>query len=129
MKPVLLVVAMCLSASAAFAQESTAAGDKPPADDRITDKIALKVADTAAKPDETDKEFKPPPGFKTKKRGKLVLYCMRDSTVGTRFHTEKCYDEAQLRDYLIAREENKRDIDRVRSTCSSGVAGGPCVHP
>ncbi len=43
---------------------------------------------------------------------------MRDSTVGTRFKTEKCYDEAQMRDYLVARHENKRDIDRVRNICS-----------
>ena len=67
-----------------------------------------------------DEEFKPPPGFKTKKRGEIVLYCMRDSTVGTRFKTEKCYDEAQMRDYLAAQQENKRDIERVRSTCSTG---------
>jgi len=70
-------------------------------------------------------EFKPPPGFKTKKRGELVLYCMKDSTVGTRFQTEKCFSEDQMRDYLIAQQENKRDIDRVRSTCSSG-AGEVC---
>ena len=67
-----------------------------------------------------DEGFKPPPGFKTKKRGEIVLYCMRDSTVGTRFKTEKCYDEAQMRDYLAAQQENKRDIERVRSTCSTG---------
>jgi hypothetical protein len=66
-------------------------------------------------------EFKPPPGFKTKKRGQLVVYCIRDSTVGTRFKTEKCYDEAQMRDYLTAQQENKRDIERVRNTCSTGT--------
>ena len=48
----------------------------------------------------TEKEaevFKPPPGFKTRKRGDLVLYCQTDATVGTRFKTEKCYNEEQLR--------------------------------
>ena len=68
-----------------------------------------------------ESEFKPPPGFKTKKRGTLVLYCIKDSTVGTRFKTEKCYDEAQMRDYLTAQQENKRDIERVRNTCSTGT--------
>ena len=68
-----------------------------------------------------EREFKPPPGFKTKKRGTLVLYCIKDSTVGTRFKTEKCYDEAQMRDYLTAQQENKRDIERVRNTCSTGT--------
>ena len=72
-----------------------------------------------------EKEFKPPPGFKTKKRGEVVLYCMKDSTVGTRFKTEKCYSEAQMRDYIVAQQENKRDIDRVRNTCSTG-AGEYC---
>ena len=72
-----------------------------------------------------DEEFKPPPGFKTKKRGEIVLYCMRDTTVGTRFKTEKCYDEAQLRDYVAAQQEQKRDIDRIRSTCSSAAVCAP----
>ena len=66
-------------------------------------------------------EFKPPPGFKTKRRGKLVVYCIKDSTVGTRFQTEKCYDQAQMRDYLAAQQEQKRDIERVRNTCSTGT--------
>ena len=68
-----------------------------------------------------DKLFKPPPGFATKKRGELVLYCIKDSVVGTRFKTERCFSEAQVRDYLAAQQENKRDIDRIRSTCSTGV--------
>jgi hypothetical protein len=94
---------MTLVASGALAEDSAKAADKP--------------APAVAK----EEAFKPPPGFKTKKRGELVLYCMRDSTVGTRFKTEKCYDEAQLRDYIIAQQENKRDIDRVKNTCSTGA--------
>ena len=78
-------------------------------------------ADEQPKAAAAETEFKPPPGFKTKKRGKLVVYCIKDSTVGTRFQTEKCYDEAQMRDYLTAQQENKRDIERVRSTCSTGT--------
>ena len=79
------------------------------------------TADEQPKPAAAEAEFKPPPGFKTKKRGQLVVYCIRDSTVGTRFKTEKCYDEAQMRDYLTAQQENKRDIERVRNTCSTGT--------
>jgi hypothetical protein len=82
---------------------------------------SAKAAETPAPAVAKEEPFKPPPGFKTKKRGELVLYCMRDSTVGTRFKTEKCYDEAQLRDYIIAQQENKRDIDRVKNTCSTGA--------
>jgi hypothetical protein len=79
------------------------------------------VADSATDQKEIPIEERLPPGFKTKKRGEIVLYCMKDSTVGTRFKTEKCYDEAQMRDYLAAQQENKRDIERVRSTCSTGT--------
>ena len=118
-----ILIAFCLSVAvmAATAQdlavgnetETQPAGDKP--------EMTAKASEAAP----GDEEFKPPPGFKTKKRGELVLYCMRDSTVGTRFKTEKCYDEAQMRDYLAAQQENKRDIERVRNTCSTG-AGEYC---
>jgi hypothetical protein len=83
--------------------------------------IGLAVSLTDAEEAPKTEEFKPPPGFKTKKRGELVLYCIKDPTIGTRFQTEKCYSKDQVRDYLIAQQENKRDIDRVRSTCSSGA--------
>ena len=83
--------------------------------------IGLVAGLAAAEDTAKEAEFKPPPGFKTKKRGDLVLYCIKDSTVGTRFKTEKCFSEDQVRDYLIAQQENKRDMDRVRSTCSSGA--------
>jgi hypothetical protein len=68
------------------------------------------------------KEFKPPPGFATKKRGNVTLYCVKDSTVGTRFKTEKCYNETQIHEYLAAQEENKRNVDRIRNTCGGGPA-------
>ncbi len=123
MARILVALCMIVAAVAATAQDSAVgnetatepAGDKP--------EIVAK-ADTAALAEAT-REFTAPPGFKTRKRGELVLYCIRDSTVGTRFKTEKCYDEAQMRDYMAAQQENKRDIDRVRSTCSSG-AGEIC---
>jgi hypothetical protein len=95
-----------------------AVGEEAPAADQPSE---VKATAAAATKDPAAAEFKPPPGFKVKKRGELILYCMRDSTVGTRFKTEKCYDEAQLRDYIVAQEENKRDIDRVRNTCSTGT--------
>ena len=108
MTKLLVLGAALLLSLPAFAQEKTDAA----ADATATDQAP--AAEAAA-------EFKPPPGFKTKKRGKLVLYCMKDSTVGTRFKTEKCYDESQMRDYLAAQQEQKRDIERVRNTCSTGT--------
>jgi hypothetical protein len=115
------VVCMSLVALAATAQDLTVGNETETAP--AEDKPAVTAKASEAAPG--DEEFKPPPGFKTKKRGEIVLYCMRDSTVGTRFKTEKCYDEVQMRDYLIAQQENKRDIERVRNTCSTG-AGEYC---
>ena len=50
---------------------------------------------------------------------------MRDRTTGTRFATEKCYSGEQMREYLLALEIQKRDIDRIRSTCVSGSVCAP----
>ena len=99
---------MCLAAQAVLAQDSAIADETPTAD-KASDKTEV------AK----DSEFKPPPGFLTKKRGELVVYCKKDRETGTRFVTEKCLDEAQVREYLLALEIQKRDVDRIRSTCST----------
>ena len=122
MERILSACLMMLAALPALAQDR-AVGNDTPAAEASTDK-----AESTAKADEAtpgDDEFKPPPGFKTKKRGELVLYCMKDSTVGTRFKTEKCYDETQMREYLLTLEIQKRDIDRIRSTCATGSVCAP----
>jgi hypothetical protein len=102
---ILTAVLLSLATQCALAGEP-AADSKPAVD--------TKAAET--------KEFKPPPGFVTKKKGQLTVYCVKDSTVGTRFKTERCYDQNQLRDYLAAREENKQNVDRIRNTCGGGTA-------
>lgn len=65
-----------------------------------------------------------PPGFKVKKRGKFTLYCKKDTPLGTRFQSETCYDEDQMRAYMLALQENKSDVDRIRSTCSNQCTCG-----
>lgn len=120
MKPMAILLFMSLWAGASTAG---AIGNETPPADSAKDKP---VATEAAAQKEA-KEFKPPPGFVTKKHGKFVLYCKREATIGTRFKTEKCYDEQQMRDYMIALEENKVDIDRIRNICSNPcVCGKPC---
>ena len=120
MSKLMFAFALCFVTASTFAQ-APAAGDETPAADQSKAATAASQA-AATEAAAVEKEFKPPVGFIPKKRGALVLYCKKDSTIGTRFQTEKCYSEAQVRDYIIAQQENKRDIDRVRSTCSSGVA-------
>ena len=120
-KLVLAALAMLLT-SVALAQESKSAnGDETKNSDQAKDKAeAASVAD-AKDPD----EFVLPPGFKAKKRGDVTLYCTRGKATGTRFQTESCYDEAQLRDYLLAREQNNRDFDRTRAICSNPAVCAP----
>ncbi|HWN07113.1 MAG TPA: hypothetical protein VNO53_08105 [Steroidobacteraceae bacterium] len=122
MAKALILGLLMLAAMPACAQEPAVADDTPAADPG-GDNVEGTAESIAAKPG--DEAFKPPPGFKTKKRGEIVLYCMKDSTVGTRFKTEKCYDEDQMREYLLALEIQKRDIDRIRSTCSSSAVCAP----
>lgn len=68
--------------------------------------------------------IKLPPGFMPKKRGKYVLYCRSEAPLGSRIRQESCFDEAQMRDYLIALQETKGNVDKIRSTCSSICACG-----
>jgi hypothetical protein len=78
---------------------------------------ASKVA--AAAPAAADEEFKPPPGFVKKTRGKYQLYCKREAAMGTRVKTESCYTEDQVREYLLALQQTKQDADRIRNNCSN----------
>ena len=114
--------AIMLATVPALAQDTRTA-DETKAADMVADKSDDIESSKAADPDA--ESFVPPPGFKTKKHGKHTVYCMRDSTVGTRFKTEKCYDEQQMKEYLLALQEQKRDIERVRSTCGTGSVCAP----
>src|SRR5262245_59949330 len=93
----------------------------PPKAAESTEAPAPAAAATAA-----TGELKLPPGWAKKKRGKFVLYCKRDSAMGTRIKSGTCYDEAGMRDYILYLAENKADVDRARSTCSNiCVCGRP----
>ena len=114
------VLASCMLAQAALAEEP-ATSDATSKPEPAAEKAA--IAEPVAAAEEKKEEFVPPPGFKTKKRGDQVLYCQRDATVGTRFKTEKCYNEQQLRTYIMVTEAQRRDMDRIRTNCG----GGPCT--
>lgn len=76
------------------------------------------VAASATKTDE-DGEFKPPPGFRPKKRGKFIVYCRKETVMGTRFPAEKCYDETGIREMQRAQLEDRAKVDQMRRICSS----------
>jgi invasion protein IalB len=117
---------MILAALPALAQDAAIADESTPDADAASATAETAEAAEAAKAAETGNEpFVPPPGFKTKKQGDMTLYCKKDAAVGTRFKTEKCYSEDQVREYLLALEIQKRDIDRIRSTCATGAVCAP----
>lgn len=80
-----------------------------------------KTTATAAK---ESKELKLPPGWKQKKRGKFILYCKKEAPMGTRLKSETCYDEDGMRNYILALQEEKANVDRIRSTCSNQCTCG-----
>jgi hypothetical protein len=82
------------------------------------------IATSTAAYSEESGELKLPPGFKPRKRGKYILYCRTDTPLGTRFKSETCFDADQIRDYIIALQENKSNVDRIRATCSNVCACG-----
>ena len=99
-------LALCLAVQAALA-------DDPATDARTStfDRSAEKVATGSEK---NDDEFRPPPGFKTIKRGGLVVYCHTDATAGSRFKTQKCFDEQQLRALLTLDSRQRFPITDAR---------------
>jgi hypothetical protein len=83
--------------------DDTPAGTKPP------DAAPASEKSTTAEASATkDLGFELPPGFKAVKRGEIVVFCYKDATVGTRFKTRKCYNEEQLRVYILASESQQR---------------------
>jgi hypothetical protein len=120
MKPAtVLLNAILVTGAAALA---TAAVGSEPAETESADAKTVEAKTAESKP--AEKEFVPPPGFAKKKRGKYILYCKKDVPMGTRIKTETCYDEAQMRNYMLALQETKGDVDRIRAICSNPCACG-----
>lgn len=117
MKPTVIAFMLALLLGAALVSIG-ATGSEPP--DTTTE--AAKPEAAADSVAEKAEPLEPPPGFKMKRHGKFLLYCRREAPMGTRLKSETCYDEQQMRDYLLALEQGKVDIDRTRAICSN-----PCV--
>ncbi len=116
MRSLMAAVATMLLCSVALAQDSDSAiGNETLTADQAQDKAESATAAEAKEPD----VFTPPPGYKAKKRGKKVVYCKKDMESGTRFASERCYDETQLKALDAAREEEQADFDQSRKVCAS----------
>lgn len=110
-----VLLAMGLGSAGAFSAD-------PPKAEAVDAKAEAKATTTAA----ADEELKLPPGWKKTKRGKYILYCKDEVPMGTRMKSKTCYDELNMRNYMLALEQTKSDVDRIRATCSNMcVCGSP----
>jgi hypothetical protein len=117
--PGLLLVAPIAGSEEPAVETAAAVTDAPaPAVDKPAEAKPVDAAASAVAKAEHD-NFVLPPGFKVKKRGKYTLYCRKDPVIGTRFESEKCYDETGVRDYLQAQRENQEKVDQMRRVCAT----------
>lgn len=109
---------MVFLATACPAAALAAEPDDPAAKVDAVDNADADAETRAAEP-AGDKEFVPPPGYQKMKRGKHELWCRKETEIGTRFSTIKCYTDEQLRALVELREKQNRDFDQRRSVCSN----------
>ena len=74
--------------------------------------------------DKADKEYKPPPGYKTRHRGDKTIYCRKSAEIGSRFPVEKCFSEEQLKIELERIEVQKEQFERQRRVCADPALCG-----
>jgi hypothetical protein len=126
MRTMLVTGMACLVALAAAArageEDQATAEAKPAAEQEASVVVPATEAQKTAKAEE--EPFTPPPGWQPKKRGKFVVYCKKQTQMGSRVPTEKCYDEQGIRDMLAAQREDREKVDQMRRICGSMDACG-----
>jgi len=105
-----------LLAAPVAGSEEPAAENAAPAEAAAADAAAVAKAD--------DDDFVLPPGFKPMKRGKFILYCRKETVMGTRLPAQKCYDENGIRQMAQSLREEREKIDQMRRICGSLNACG-----
>jgi hypothetical protein len=111
----LAILAATLTCAGVAQASDSAIGNETATADQAQDKAETDTADEAKEPE----EFKVPAGYRAKKRGKKTVYCKKDMESGTRFAQERCFDEAQLRQQKIEREQEKASLDQSRLVCAT----------
>ena len=96
---------------------AAAAAESAPADAKPADAAAPAVA-------KADDDFVLPPGFQPMRRGKYILYCRKETVMGTRLPVQKCYDENGIRQMAQQLREEREKIDQMRRICGQQAACG-----
>lgn len=63
----------------------------------------------------TTGELQPPPGFRARKRGEVIVYCRKEIVLGSRFPAEKCYDQAGLRELRLVELKRTEMLERMKA--------------
>jgi hypothetical protein len=101
------------AAAAPAGTDSTAAASKP----------ASAATDASSEPSpEVLKEARRE-GFKPKKRDGVTKYCYTDATLGTRFETEKCFDQQHM-EALVHEREDQRNLLHQPGACGGSNCNG-----
>ena len=118
-----LLLAAPIAGSEEPLAETASAATAAPAEDHPTDANPADSAASAVAKDEDD-NFVLPPGFKPMKRGKYILYCRKETVMGTRLPAQKCYDEDGIRQMAQTLREEREKIDQMRRICGQQGACG-----
>ena len=62
-------------------------------------------------------------GFKPKKRDGVTKFCYTDATLGTRFETEKCFDQAQMELLAQQRQDQRNQLGKPTACGGSNCNG------
>lgn len=116
----LTVLSSLLAMPVLAAASDNAIGNETVTADQAQDKAETDTADEAKAPT----PFKVPLGFRQKTKGKRIVYCKKETEPGTRFSSERCYDETQLRAMEASRQQEQAAIEQSRKICSNQDACG-----
>jgi hypothetical protein len=62
-------------------------------------------------------------GFRPKKRDGVTKFCYTDATLGTRFETEKCFDQQHM-EALVHEREDQRNLLHQPGACGGSNCNG-----
>lgn len=62
--------------------------------------------------------YRPPSGYKQKKLGASTVYCKTDTRLGTRFPTEFCFTEDELKQLELGNDAMRLNKQKMSQTCS-----------
>jgi hypothetical protein len=93
---------------------------QPAAKPQQTAAVATATTTSAA---QSTNEFRPPAGFKTRKKGGETLYCRTDTHLGSRFPAEQCFTQQQVKEMEIANQATRDNFSEHSRICAGGSCG------